>query len=82
MASEISDAMLFISDVEPRHAALGLGDEVDMFHRALLEGDSPVGRIVAHRGWDMEAFRQLGIDCPIGARVEVFHKLPFGYLSL
>ena len=68
-------AFLYFSDVEARHAALGLGDEVDVLHRALLEGDCPVGRVIAHRGRDVESLWQLGIDCYVGRGVEVFHEL-------
>ena len=70
-------AFLYLSDVEGRHAALGLSYEIHVLHRALLEGDSPVGRIVAHRGRDVETLWQLGIYRYVGRGIEVFHKLPF-----
>ena len=46
-----------------------------MLHGTILEGYRPVGRIIAHRGRNMETFSQFGIYGNIGARIEVFHEL-------
>ena len=46
-----------------------------MLHGTILEGYRPVGRIIAHRGRNVEAFWQLGIYGNIGTRIEVFYKL-------
>lgn len=46
-----------------------------MLHGTILEGYRPVGRIIAHRGRNVETFWQLGIYGNIGARIEVFYKL-------
>lgn len=46
-----------------------------MLHGTILEGYRPVGRIIAHRGRNVEAFWQFGIYGNIGARIKVFHKL-------
>ena len=48
-----------------------------MFHGTILEGYRPVGRIIAHRGRNVEAFWQLGIYGNVGTRIEVFHELAF-----
>ena len=48
-----------------------------MFHGTIFEGYRPVGRIIAHRGRNVEAFWQFGIYGNIGARIEVFHELAF-----
>ena len=48
-----------------------------MFHGTILEGYRPVGRIIAHRGRNVETLWQLGIYGNIGARIEVFHELAF-----
>lgn len=39
-------------EVKGLQRALGLGDEEDVLHRALVEGDGPVGRVVAHGAWE------------------------------
>lgn len=46
-----------------------------MLHGTILEGYRPVGRIIAHRGRNVETFWQLCIYGNIGARIEVFYKL-------
>ena len=48
-----------------------------MLHGTILEGYRPVGRIIAHRGRNVETFWQLGIYGNVGARIEVFHELAF-----
>lgn len=48
-----------------------------MLHGTILEGYRPVGRIIAHRGRDVETLWQLGIYGNVGARIEVFHELAF-----
>ena len=55
--------------------SLGLGDEEHMAHTAFLEGDGPVGRIIAHRRGNLERARQLGVDRCLGGGVHVLGKL-------
>ena len=57
-------------ELQGREGALGLGDEVDVLDRSLREGDGPVGVVVADRGRDEEAARQLGVDRDLGAGVQ------------
>ena len=43
-----------------------------MLHRALVEGDGPVGGVVAYGCGYLEGTRQFGIDANLSGRVEVF----------
>ena len=46
-----------------------------MLHGTIHEGYRPVGRIIAHRGRNVETFWQLGIYGNVSARIKVFYKL-------
>lgn len=67
---------LDVTELERGKVALGLGDEIDVLHLALLEGDGPVRVVVAHGRGDEEGLRQLGIDDYLGAGIEVIDELP------
>lgn len=41
--------------------AFGFGHEIDVLHRTLTEGHSPVGVVLAHRGIDVEATGEFAI---------------------
>lgn len=43
------------------HAALGFGDKEDVLHGILLEGDCPVGRVVAYRSRNLERLREFRV---------------------
>ena len=51
--------------------ALGLRNEVDVLDASLLEGDRPVGRVVADRRGDGERSRELGVHRHLVGSVEV-----------
>ena len=53
---------LDVAQRETVHAALGLRNKEYVAYAPLLEGDGPVGRIVAHRRRDLKGPRQLGVE--------------------
>lgn len=62
------------------HRALSLRDEEDMPHAALLEGDSPVRRVIAHWRRNLERPGKLGVDHDLLGGVKVVREaaLPLG----
>lgn len=60
-----------------RQVAFGFGDEIDMFHLVLFEGDGPIRIVIPDRCWDEEGLRQLGINDNLRAGIEIAHEVPF-----
>ena len=53
-----------------------------MLHRALVEGNRPVRRIVTHGRGDGEALRQLGIDADFFREIHVLRHAPLHALAI
>ena len=69
-------------EVQRLHRALGLGNEEDVLHHALVEGNGPVRGVVAHGRRDGEALRQLCIDTDFFCQVHVLCHAPLHALTV
>src|SRR5690606_37909058 len=63
------------AQVHGGHGALGFSNKVHMLDCAFLEGNRPVRVVVANRGGNQEAARQLGVNDDLGAGIQLFDKL-------